>query len=178
MELVKQLVPNAERVMVIRRHDTELVPQARAMFLSAAAAARTLGLPLAVSDVRGAPDIERVFDQARRSRPSAVFAMSDVLVYAHMPLIAQLALKQRLPSIFYWREGVDAGGLASYGTNIRVGPRDVATYVDKILRGAKPADLPIEQPTRFELVINLKTAKALGLTIPPSVLLRADHVIE
>jgi putative ABC transport system substrate-binding protein len=126
----------------------------------------------------GAADIERVFDQAGRLRPSAVFAFYDNLVFSHMALIAKLALKQRLPSVFWYREGVEAGGLASYGTNVKAPPRDAATFVDKILRGAKPAELPIEQPTHFELVINLKTAKALGLTIPQSALLRADHVIE
>jgi putative ABC transport system substrate-binding protein len=178
MELVKQLLPNADRVLGIRNADSDGIPTGRAILLSVETAARTLGLRLEVSGVRGAADIERVFDQVGRSRRSAVFAFYDNLVFSHMPLIAQLALKQRLPSVFWWREGVEAGGLASYGTIVKTSPRDAATFVDKILREAKPAELPIEQPRHFELVLNLKTAKALGVIVPPSVMLRADHIIE
>ena len=178
MELVKQLLPNADRVLTIRNAEGDTVPQARVIFRSTETAARALGLRLEVSGVRGATDIERVFDQANRARPSAVFVVNDVVTYAHMPLIATLALKQRLPSVFWWREGVEAGGLASYGVNVTTAPRDAATFVDKILRGGKPAELPIEQPREFELVINVKTAKALGLIIPQAVILRADHIIE
>jgi putative ABC transport system substrate-binding protein len=116
MELVKQVLPNADRVLVIRH--AELTPVARAVFLTVEAAARTLGLRLEVSGVRGAADIERVFDQVGRSRALAVFAFDDPLMFTHMPLIAKLALKQRLPSIFFHREGVEAGGLASHGTNV------------------------------------------------------------
>jgi putative ABC transport system substrate-binding protein len=178
MELVKQLLPNADRVLAIRNAEGDTVPQARVIFRSTETAARALGLRLEVSGVRGAPDIERVFDQAGRVRPSAVFAVNDVVTYAHMPLIATLALKQRLPSVFWWREGVEAGGLASYGVNVKAAPRDAATFVDKILKGGKPSELPIEQPREFELVINVKTAKTLGLSIPQAVILRADQLIE
>jgi putative ABC transport system substrate-binding protein len=150
----------------------------RGVFLSAERAAPALGLRLEIAGVRGAADIERALDQAGRSRPSAVFAVADSLVYSHMPLIAKLALQHRLPSVFFYREGVDAGGLASYGANVKAIPREAATFVDKILRGAKPAELPIEQPRQLELVINLKTAKAIGVSVPQAVLLRADHVIE
>lgn len=176
MELVKQLVPRADRVLVIRNADVG--PALLATSLIVEAAARTLGFRLEVSGVRGAGDIERAFDHVARSRTSAVFTMGDGLTFSHAPLVAKLAIKQRLPSVFPFREAVEAGGLASYSPNFKMVPRDAAIFVDKILRGAKPAELPIEQPATFELVINLKTARGLGLVIPPAVLLRADHVID
>jgi putative ABC transport system substrate-binding protein len=176
MELVKQLVPNADRVLVIM--NAEVTQTVRAILLSVEAAARTLGMHLELSAVRGAADIERAFDHVGRARASAVYTVADGLTFTYAPLISKLAMQQRLPSVFFFREAVDAGGLASYGPNFKTVPRDAATFVDKILRGAKPADLPVEQPTKFELIINLKTAKALGLTIPPSLLVRADQVIE
>jgi putative ABC transport system substrate-binding protein len=113
-----------------------------------------------------------------RERAGALLVAADGMFLLHRARIADLAAKTRLPAMYGLREYVDAGGLAVYGPSLRENFRRAATYVDKILKGAKPADLPVEQPTKFELVINLKTAKALGLTIPPSLLLRADEVIQ
>jgi len=113
-----------------------------------------------------------------RARADALTVLSSAMLFGERRRLVDLAAKHRLPAVYPWRDGVDAGGLMSYGANIADGYRRAATYVDKILKGAKPADLPVEQPTKFELVINLKTAKALGLTIPPSLLQRADDVIQ
>jgi len=118
------------------------------------------------------------FGAATRDRAGALIVLPDPMFLTHRTRIADLAAKSRLPAIYYDRDYVEAGGLMSYGANIADMYRRAATYVDKILKGAKPADLPVEQPTKFELVINLKTAKALGLTVPQSILIRADHVIQ
>ena len=115
---------------------------------------------------------------AAKSRADALFVLTTAVFFRERAQIAQLAVNNRLPAVFALREFADAGGLMSYGTNLPEMFRRAATYVDRILKGAKPADLPIEQATKFELVINLKTAKALGLTIPPSLLQRADEVIQ
>jgi len=123
-------------------------------------------------------DYTRAFDLIARERPDALIISQDATHYSHRGLIAEFAARNRLPSMGSYREFVEAGGLMSYGTDIRDIYRRIAIYVDSILKGAKPADLPVQQPTKFELVINLKTAKALGITIPPSLLLRADQVIE
>ena len=128
--------------------------------------------------VRSASDIEPAFSRLREQRGKAVLLMPDGLFFSERNLIAKLASQNRLPSIHWSRGEVEAGGLMSYGPDRIDAAQQAAVYVDKILKGAKPADLPVEQPTKFELAINLKTAKALGLTIPQSVLLRADHVIE
>jgi putative ABC transport system substrate-binding protein len=152
LELLKEILPNADRVLVIKNGD--MVLQSQTTFESIEAAARVLRVRLEVADVRGAADIERVFDQVRRSRVPAVFAFPDPLIWTRRRLIATLAVRHRLPSVFWGRDGVDAGGLASYGYNIKRGPRDAAAFVDKILRGAKPAQLPIEEPTTYELVVN------------------------
>jgi len=113
-----------------------------------------------------------------RDRASALVVLPDPLFFGQRARLAELATKNRLPALYAFREHVEAGGLISYGPSLPERFRRAATFVDKILRGAKPADLPVEQPTRFEFVINLKTAKALGLTIPPSILVRADQVIQ
>jgi putative ABC transport system substrate-binding protein len=135
-------------------------------------------LQIYFSDVRNPSDIEHAFAVGAQDSPSAVYAMPDLLTFRHGPLIARLAAKHRLPVVFEFREPVEAGGLVSYGPDLVAMARYAAAFVDRLFRGAKPGDLPIEQPTKFELVINLKTAKALGLTVPPSLLVRADHVIE
>jgi putative ABC transport system substrate-binding protein len=142
------------------------------------AAARALGLLLHSQEVRGPQDLEGAFALTAQARPDALLVLGDALINMHRPQIAEFVTQQHLPSVFAERESVVAGGLMSYGPSLPDLYRRAATYVDKILKGAKPADLPVEQPTKFELVINLKTAQALGLTIPPIVLFRADEVIQ
>jgi putative ABC transport system substrate-binding protein len=146
---------------------------------SAEEAARLLGVELRpVLEVRSPPDIEKAFDAAVRARAAAAIRMIDPLVFMLRNETAALAAKHRLPVIYPTSEDVEAGGLIAYGTNIPEQFRQAATFVDKILKGRKPADLPVEQPTKFELIINLKAAKQIGLTIPPNVLVRADKVIK
>ena len=129
-------------------------------------------------EVRSADDFDRVFAALTKQRPDGLYVPAGPLMRANGKRIAGLALKSRLPSIYESREAVDAGGLMSYGADLADSYRRVAIYVDKILKGAKPADLPVEQPTKFELLINLKAAKQIGVTIPQSVLYRADKVIK
>ncbi len=140
-------------------------------------AAGTLGLDAAVFEIRRAEDIAPAFE-ALKDRADALYVVGDALVATHLIQINALALTGRLPTTHVVREFAEAGGLMSYGPNLPDLFRRAADYVDKILRGAKPADIPVEQPTKFELVINLKTAKALGLEVPPALLARADVVIE
>jgi putative tryptophan/tyrosine transport system substrate-binding protein len=141
-------------------------------------AARTLKLTIQPWEVRGADDFERVFSAMGKQRPDGLYVHGGPLMYTNQKRIAGFALKSRLPSIYSQKEYVHAGGLMSYGNDITEHYRRVAYYVDRILKGAKPADLPVEQPTKFEFVINLKTAKQIGLTIPQSLLYRADKVIK
>ena len=148
------------------------------MLKEAEAAARALGVRLQFVEARGPADFDRAFSDITRARADALTVLTSTMLFNERRRLVDLAAKTRLPAVYPWREGVDAGGLMAYGPNVADLFRRAATYVDKILRGAKPADLPVEQPTKFELVINLKAAKALGLTIPPSVLLRADEVIQ
>jgi putative ABC transport system substrate-binding protein len=141
-------------------------------------AARVLGVQIQPLEVRNPDEFERAFEAAARGRADALMAFDDPVIHSYRKRIVALAAKRRLPAMYGTREFADDGGLMAYGPHRPDLYRRAATYVDKILKGAKPADLPVEQPTRFELVINLKTAKALGLTIPPSVLVRADQVIQ
>jgi putative ABC transport system substrate-binding protein len=141
-------------------------------------AARALGLTLRPWEVRAADDFDRVFAALSKKRPDGLYLPTGALLRDNGNRIAGFALKSRLPSVYGSREAVNAGGLMYYGADLADIYRRVATYVDRILKGAKPADLPVEQPTKFELVINLKTAKQIGLTIPPNVLARADRVIK
>ena len=129
-------------------------------------------------EVKALKDFEGAFAIMAQERPDALLVLEDALTFHYRKEIADFAAQQRLPSMFGVRQGVDAGGLMSYGVTVPEMVRFAATYVDKILKGAKPGDLPVEQPTKFELVINLKTARALGLTIPPTLLATADEVIE
>jgi putative ABC transport system substrate-binding protein len=140
-------------------------------------AARTLGIDAATFEIRRAEDIAPAFE-ALKDRADTLYVVGDALVATHRVRINTLALIARLPTIYVVREFVEAGGLMSYGPNFSDLFRRAADYVDKILRGAKPADLPVEQPTKFELVVNLTTAKALGIEVPPTLLARADEVIE
>jgi ABC-type uncharacterized transport system substrate-binding protein len=142
------------------------------------AAARTLGVQLQHVGARDASDLEVAFSAMTRDRADAVVVANQPFQFAHRARIAELAAKHRLPAMYEARDYPDVGGLISYGTHFPDLFRRAASYVDKVLKGAKPADLPIEQPSKFELVVNLRTAKALGLTIPPAVLRQADQVIE
>ncbi|HMF51726.1 MAG TPA: ABC transporter substrate-binding protein, partial [Candidatus Saccharimonadales bacterium] len=142
------------------------------------AAARALGLTIQPWEVRSADDFDRVFAALNKQRPDGLYVFGTALMRANQKRIVDFALKSWLPSMYSLRVLVDAGGLMYYGADLADRYRRVAHYVDKILKGAKPADLPVEQPTKFEMVINLKTAKHLGLTIPQKVLSRADKVIR
>jgi putative tryptophan/tyrosine transport system substrate-binding protein len=174
LQLLREMVPNLRRVAIMGNASN---PYAAEEMREIQQMASTLGLGAAISEVRQSEDILPAF-QTLKGRADAVFLVPDALFNLQRDRIAALALDARLPTMHGFREPVDAGGLLSYGPDYLELFRRTADYVDKILKGAKPADLPIEQPTKFELVINLKTAKALGLTIPPSLLQRADQVIE
>ena len=176
LEILKEIVPIATRIAVIVNPDN---PNAPPQMRSAEVAARKLGIGLGpVLEMRTPGDLEKAFEGAVRARADGAIRMIDALVFMLRKETASLAAKYRLPVIYPSREDVEAGGLVAYGTNIPAQYRQAASFVDKILRGAKPADLPVEQASTFDLAINLKTAKALGLTIPPSLLQRADQVIE
>lgn len=175
LELMKECLPGAARFTVLRNlanpsHDT--------MWSQVQAAAVTLGFSVASAGYRNPEDLESAFAVAGKQRTAAILIWPDIITVGQPVRVAKLALRQRLPSIALYRENVIAGGLMSYGPDISVNYRQAAEYVDKILRGAKPADLPVEQPREFELVVNLKTAKALGIAIPDSILLRADEVFR
>jgi putative ABC transport system substrate-binding protein len=142
------------------------------------AAARALGLLLDSQEVRGPQDFEGAFARTVQAHPEALLVLPDSFIVMHRQPIVAFVTQQHLPSVFSTKEWIVAGGLMSYGPSIRDLFRRAAIYVDKILKGTKPADLPVEQPLKFELVLNLKTAQALGLTIPPSVLFQADEVIK
>jgi putative ABC transport system substrate-binding protein len=175
LELLKEAVPTLSRVAVL---------WASASFFSAAylreteAAAGGLGLTLQFYEIRDPKEIESAFAAMTKARAEALLLPQSDLNFAHARRIAELAAQNRLPTVHGFREAVEAGGLMAYATNAPAMFRRAATYVDKIFKGANPGDLPVEQPTKFELIINLKTAKALGLTIPQSLLMRADEVIE
>jgi putative tryptophan/tyrosine transport system substrate-binding protein len=141
-------------------------------------AARALGIKLHVIAMRRAADLDGAFRAAREAGVDSLYVVSSRHTVLNMPLIVEFATKNRLPLAGGWGAWAESGGLISYGPNLRVMARHAASLVDKVLKGAKPADLPVEQPTKFELVINLKTAKALGLSIPSTLLARADEVIE
>jgi putative ABC transport system substrate-binding protein len=141
-------------------------------------AAQKLGVKLQSVGLRDAGQFDSAFASMRTERAQALVVVIDPLTVRYRGRIVELAAKNHLPAMYGFREFADAGGLIAYGANVPHLCRRAATYVDKILKGAKPGDLPVEQPTQFELVVNLKTAKALGLTMAPSVLQRADHVIE
>jgi len=175
LQLLKEAIPALARAAVLL--NPAHPPNVRQLE-ETQAAARRLGVALQTLEVRTLDDIERAFIAITRERAGAVVVLPDAFTVAHRDQIADLAARHRLPTMFGQRSHVVAGGLMAYGASVADLYRKAADYVDKIFRGAKPADLPIELPTKFELVINLKTAKALGLTIPPSLLQRADEVIQ
>jgi putative tryptophan/tyrosine transport system substrate-binding protein len=178
LELLTQAVPGVSRVAVLWQPGFQGERTDKDMLKGADVAARALGVRLQFVEAQGPADIDRAFSDMTRARAGALTLLGSTMFITERRRLVDLAAKNRLPAVYARREYVDAGGLMSYGSNIADLFRRTATYVDKILKGAKPADLPVEQPTKFELVINLKTAKALGLTIPPSVLGRADEVIQ
>jgi putative ABC transport system substrate-binding protein len=174
LELLKEAVPGISRVAVL--WDSAGDPS---QVRTSETAARSLDVRLHVLKVNRADNVESAFVEARKREAGALIVVGSPLFYVHRARLVELAARHRIPTIYAQREFVvGSGGLMSYGADYRHLFQRAATYVDKILKGAKPADLPIEQPTKFELVVNLKTAKALGLTIPPAVLARADVVIE
>jgi ABC-type uncharacterized transport system substrate-binding protein len=175
MELVKETLPKASRVAVLFHPTYDGGVQLKA----SEAAARSLGVRLQALEVERLDDFGTAFSAVQKNRAEALIVSSSPLFYTHRARLVEFAATHRLPTIYHQSEFVvGSGGLMSYGPDFHDLFRRSATYVDKILKGAKPADLPVQQPTKFELVINLKTAKALGLTIPPAVLARADEIIQ
>jgi putative tryptophan/tyrosine transport system substrate-binding protein len=174
LEFLREVVPGLRRLAIMANVSN---PAVALQVGEVQPAARTFGLEVAILEVRRVEDIASAFD-ALKGRADALYVCADPLMYTNRIRINTLALSVRLPTMHGLREYVEAGGLMSYGANIADHFRRNAEYVDKILRGAKPADIPVEQPTKFDLVINLTTAKVLGLDVPPSLLARADEVIE
>jgi putative tryptophan/tyrosine transport system substrate-binding protein len=175
IELLAECRPGLSRLALLLDPN---YPSSRTFSLSYQAVARKRGMAVRAVEVREAGELARAFARMVKDRVQAIQVIGSPFTYSVMGQIAELAVRHRLPTAYPWREGAAAGGLLSYGASIQAAWHRAAVYVDKILKGAKPADLPVEQPTTFELVLNLKTAKALGLTIPPSLLQRADQVIE
>jgi putative ABC transport system substrate-binding protein len=175
LELLKDIVPSISRIAVLLNPGN---PSCSLQMKDLAAAAPALGVTLFSLEAKGPDDIAPSFSTMRKQRAGALLVCGDRMLNTHRRQIFDLTNKNRLPAIYTTKEYADAGGLMSYGANFPDLYRRAATYVDKILKGAKPADLPVEQPTKFEFVINLKTAKQIGLTIPPNVLARADKVIK
>jgi putative ABC transport system substrate-binding protein len=176
LELLKEAIPKLARVAVL--YDPAIGASLREVKEDLPVVARALRLTLQPWEVRAADDFEKVFAALSKQRPDGLYVSGGPLINNNQKRIAGFALKSRLPSMKSNKDFVDAGGLMSYAADQADIYRRVAYFVDRILKGAKPADLPVEQPTKFELVINLKTAKQIGLTIPPNVLVRADRVIR
>ncbi len=175
LDLFKQAMPKLAHAAVLWNTANAGM---RLRFIETEAASRTLGVGIKSVGVQGPDDFENAFGTIVKLRPDALIVLADTVTVAHRRRTIDFAVANRLPAIYEMREFVDDGGLMSYGISLPEHFRQASTYVDRILKGARPADLPVEQPAKFELVINLKTAKALGFTIPPSVLQRADQVIE
>ena len=175
LELLKEIVPKLTRVTVIENSNE---PANRQILKEIALAARSFGVQLQPLDVLGPKHIETAFRAVTKANTDALLVLPSAILADYRTEIINLALKSRVPAIYMSSIWVDDGGLLSYGTSFTDLSRRAATYVDKILKGRKPADLPIEQPTKFEFIINLKAAKQIGLTIPPNVLVRADKVIK
>jgi putative ABC transport system substrate-binding protein len=175
VELLKETIPKVSSVAVLRNPTH---PLAEVFLRETQAAGRALGVRLDFFDARDPKELGDVLSRMEKERAMALIVIPDPLLSSERNRIVDFVARRRLPSMFASNEDVDAGGLMSYGPSFPDSYRRTATYVDKILKGAKPADLPVEQPTKFELVINLKTAKQIGVTIPPNVLARADKVIR
>jgi putative ABC transport system substrate-binding protein len=175
LELLREVVPKLSHIAVLWNPDNPFQPGS---LKETRAAAQVLGIKVQLLGVRTAEDFPAAFAAILKERPDALLVLADRIFLHNRARIVDFEAKRRLPGMYPYRELVEAGGLMSFGPSYADMHRRAATYVDKILKGAKPADLPVEQPTKFDLVINLKTAKALGLTIPPSLLGRADEVIQ
>jgi putative ABC transport system substrate-binding protein len=175
LEFLRVVVPKLSRVALLLNPSNPIDP---IVLKQVQAAAKPAGISVSVFEATSASQIDAAFAAIARSRPGALIVAPDPYYISQARQIAELAAKSRLPAIYSFRQHAEAGGLMSYGENLAVNHRRAAPYVDKILKGAKPADLPVEQPTQIELIINRKTAKALGLTLPQELLLRADEVIE
>jgi len=175
LQLLKDMVPRLSRTAVLWNTAN---PANASAWRETESAARTLGVALQSHELRGSQDLKVAFAAIGEEHPDALLLLEDQLTFQYRKEIVDFALRQRLPSSFVGREAVEAGGLMSYGARLSDMYRRAAAFVDKLLKGANPADLPMEQPTRFELFINMTTAKALGLTVPPLILARADEVIE
>ena len=173
VELLSEVVPAAARFALVGNPNSPREPRQEVE-----TAGRALGVDIVLIPVSGPDEFDAALARARRDGVAGIIVIADPVTLAHEQQFVRLAIKHQLPGIYWERSYVEAGGLMTYNANPTELRHRAAHYVDKILKGAKPGDLPVEQPTKFELVINLKTAKALGLTIPPSLLLRADHVIE
>lgn len=174
LEVLKEIAPRISKVMVFRSPNQVFVPYSSAMDVMAP----SLGVQLTKADVRNAEEIKRALDALARDQDSGLLVPPDNFIAAHRALVIDLAARYRLPAVYPYRFFVKDGGLVSYGVDLVDLFRRAAVYVDRIFRGAKPADLPVQLPSKFELVINLKTAKVLGLTVPPKLLFTADEVIE
>ena len=175
LELLKEVLPQVSSAAVLWNAAN---PYSALVFKKTQASAPTLGIEVRSLEVREPDDFDSAFEVTKRLRPDALIVVEDPLTLTNPTRITQFVAEQRLPSLYGVREFVDAGGLISYGASLADLCRRAVYYVDKILKGARPADLPVQQPTNFEMLINLKTAKALGLTIPPTLLARADEIIE
>jgi putative ABC transport system substrate-binding protein len=175
LELLREVVPTINPIFVLRNPRN---PASPLQLREVEVAVRAMGLQLALVEVTTPKELDEAFARMTREKARGVITLADPLLISQRGRIAELAGKARLPVVFSRRENVDAGGLISYGPSLRGQFRETATYVDKILKGASPANLPVEQPTRLELIVNLKTAKELGIAVPPTILLRADEVIE
>jgi putative ABC transport system substrate-binding protein len=178
LELLKQAIPAVSQVAILWQPGGFVERTKQDVRERTEVAGRALGMRLQFVEARGPEDFDRAFSDMTRAHAGAVIVVTTAMFVQERRRLVGLAAQSRLPAVYGSRESVDVGGLISYGPNFADSFRRAATYVDKILKGAKPGDLPVEQPTKFELVINLKTAKTLGLTIPPSLLARADQVIE
>jgi putative ABC transport system substrate-binding protein len=178
MQLLKEVVPGATRVAVLTHAGSATAKTEREFATQARAAGRSLGVEVQLVDAHRPVDIDGALAEMTRWRANALLVLPYATLLQERMRIVAMAARGRLPALYSYRDNVEAGGLISYGADLADQFRRSAAYVDRILKGANPGDLPVEQPTKFELVINLKTAKALGLTIPPSLLARADQVIE
>jgi putative ABC transport system substrate-binding protein len=174
LELAREIVPGATRLAILGTGS----PGAMLYVRETEAAARARGVRLHVATAKDASELDGAFSSIVRERPAVLIVIPSPLFFAERQRLAELAVTHRLPTVYSSREFVEAGGLIAYGVSLTDLYRRVATYVDRILKGAKPADLPIEQPTKFDLLINAKTAKAIGLTLPPALLSRADEIIR